>query len=351
MQRDGTAGILAVGILAWLRGPLLGMSFPLPIRTVSPAGAYPMAWDWCVNGLGTVVAGPVSVVASVSLGFDSTVLLALALHAGEPVLSASTRERLRPFVPTSVRKARSLASGLQGRLKSEWPLLRFQWAPNRKASYALRRSLVKGMRLVHRSVRSAHTHGEMVTLYESALSIPRNVEGCIVEAGCFKGGSTAKLSLVARACGRQLVVLDSFAGIPENSEAHGTTVTGEKADFAKGLYCGELEEVRENVRRFGAIDVCEFVPGWFEETMPGLTEPVAMAFVDVDLASSTRTCLRYLYPLLVPGGTIFSHEGHLPLCIAAMSDDRFWSEVIGFRRPDMPDLGTRKLVRITKPLK
>lgn len=264
-------------------------------------------------------------------------------------MSAGIREKLRPFIPTPVRRAHGLLSGLRGQLTAEWPLLRFQWAPSRDASYTLRRSLAKGIKVVHGNVRSAHTHGEMVALFENALAMPKNVEGCIVEAGCFKGGSTAKLSLVAKACGRRLVVLDSFQGIPENSEAHGTTTTGEEANFTKGLYCGELEEVRENVRRFGEIDVCEFVPGWFDETMPRLTEPVAMAFVDVDLASSTRTCLQYLYPLLVPGGTIFSHEGHLPLCIAAMSDDRFWTDVVGSPRPDMPDLGTRKLVRITKP--
>lgn len=45
-----------------------------------------------------------------------------------------------------------------------------------------------------------------------------------------------------------------------------------------------------------------FIKGWFEDTMPVFNERIIAAYIDVDLASSTKTCLKYLYPLLVPGG-------------------------------------------------
>ena len=75
-----------------------------------------------------------------------------------------------------------------------------------------------------------------------------------------------------------------------------------------------------------------------------------MAFIDVDLQESTKTCLQYLYPRLAPGGSIFSHDGHLRLCVEAMDDDEFWRRVVGCAKPPMPGLRVSKLVRITKPM-
>jgi O-methyltransferase len=76
---------------------------------------------------------------------------------------------------------------------------------------------------------------------------------------------------------------------------------------------------------------------------------VAAAYVDVDLASSTRTCLRHLYPLLVPGGALFSHDGHLPLVQEVLTDDAFWRDEVGWPRRPIEGLGERKLVVIRKP--
>ncbi len=40
--------------------------------------------------------------------------------------------------------------------------------------------------------------------------------------------------------------------------------------------------------------------------LPTFKEKVAAVYIDVDLASSTRTCLNHLYPLLERGGVCFS---------------------------------------------
>ena len=63
--------------------------------------------------------------------------------------------------------------------------------------------------------------------------------------------------------------------------------------------------------------------GFFDETMPHFSQPVIAAYLDVDLASSTGTCLRYLWPLLVPGGVLFSQDGHLPLVLEGFDERRF----------------------------
>ena len=73
-----------------------------------------------------------------------------------------------------------------------------------------------------------------------------------------------------------------------------------------------------------------------------------MAYLDVDLASSTKTCLKYLYPLVIPGGIIYSQDGDFPLVIEVFNDDRFWENEVGCKKPDIEGLGKKKLLKIIK---
>jgi O-methyltransferase len=252
---------------------------------------------------------------------------------------------VHPYVPTPLLRARRFAM----RVVDEKALIRLKYTPRKHPSLAERGSLIDKIRRANDGIQCAHTHSEMATMIEAILSTPSHVEGCIVEAGCFKGGSTAKLSLAAQMTGRKLFVFDSFAGLPTHQENHDRTIFGQQTAFREGLYAGQLDEVRDNVRRFGHLESCEFIPGWFDETMPQFRQKIAMAFIDVDLAASTRTCLQYLYPLLIPGSSIFSHDGHLPLCIDVFKDEVFWGTAVGYEKPRMPDLGKVKLLRIAKP--
>jgi len=195
---------------------------------------------------------------------------------------------------------------------------------------------------------SPHTPYEMFTFIKAILSLPPERRGVVVEAGCFKGGSTAKFSLAADIAGRELVIFDSFEGIPKNDELHGKDIFGSSAQFNKGDYCGALEEVKANVMRFGKIKSCRFVKGWFEDTMPDFKEPIAAIYLDVDLASSTRTCLKYLFPLLENGGILYSQDGHLPLVIDVFNDEEFWRKEVGCKKPIIQGLGEEKLIKIVK---
>lgn len=211
-------------------------------------------------------------------------------------------------------------------------------------------SLVYYLYSISYSVDCPHTESEMLSLITTILTMPKELEGCVVEAGCYKGGSTAKFSLAVKVTGRQLVVFDSFEGLPDNDEVHERTILGEIPNFKKGRYCGHLDEVKQNVAGAGALEVCRFVPGWFEDSMPHFSEPIAAIYLDVDLVSSTKTCLKYLYPLLSPGGYVFSQDGHLPLVTKALQDDEFWQSEVGFEKPLFLGLGTKKLVMARKPL-
>ena len=188
----------------------------------------------------------------------------------------------------------------------------------------------------------------MIRVVTAILSRKPSERSVLVEAGSYKGGSTAKLSLAARLAGKRLYVFDSFEGIPENQERHGKNIFGGAAYFNKGDYAGSLDEVRAAVSKFGDIGVCEFIKGWFEDTMPSFKEPIGVAYVDVDLQSSTKTCLKRLYTLVLPGGSIFSQDGHLPLIIELLNDERFWNNEVKIKKPDIKGLGKIKLVEIIK---
>lgn len=201
---------------------------------------------------------------------------------------------------------------------------------------------------VSHHVEIAHMEEEMIAVMSSILRMPGHLPGVVVEAGCFKGASTAKFSLAAKYSGRQLIVFDSFCGIPPNDEDHGKNIFGDSVNFPAGDYSGNLEEVKHNIDRYGQLDICTFHKGWFEDTMPSFSEPITTAYIDVDLASSTRTCLRYLYPRLVEGGELYSQDGHLPLVIDVFRDKTFWREEVGCEPPFVDGLGEKKLIKIKK---
>jgi O-methyltransferase len=216
------------------------------------------------------------------------------------------------------------------------------------ASLLRRLGLIRRAYRISYSVDCPHMEGEMARVMSAILSVPRDVEAVIVEAGSYKGGSASKLSRAARYAGRRFDVFDSFEGIPEHHEEHSKNIYGGDAYFPPGSYKGSLDEVRSNVARYGAVERCRFVKGWFDDTMPGFKEPVGVAYIDVDLESSTRTCIRYLFPLLVTGGVLFSQDGHLPWVINLLRDEKFWRDEVGAEPPRMEGLGQRKLVAIYK---
>jgi O-methyltransferase len=219
-----------------------------------------------------------------------------------------------------------------------------------RLSLPQRLSLVGKLYRTTAKVQSPHTQAEILAYVDDILTLPDGSPDVVVEAGCFVGSSTAKFSLAAARAGKTLVVFDSFAGIPENDEKHDTDHFGstDLPGFRAGDWHGELDEVKGNVTRYGEVGVCEFVPGWFDDTMPKFDRPIAAAYIDVDLASSTRTCIQHLFPLLRPGGSLFSQDGHLPLVTAVFEDADFWRGEVGCDPPTVERMGSGKLLRVRK---
>ncbi len=193
-----------------------------------------------------------------------------------------------------------------------------------------RKRLLSAFDRIQRNVACAHSPHQFVIMARFILDL--EPEGPIVECGCFRGGSTAKLSLLAERTGRRLYVCDSFSGLPEAKDpADGLLMNldeGPSYCLRPGAYAATLDEVRHNVRRFGCIEVCEFVPGLFHETLPDLGVSPACVFTDVDYVSSARDCLRYLWPRLVPGGCWFTHEAMFHNYVSGIMDPKWWHDTL-----------------------
>jgi O-methyltransferase len=224
----------------------------------------------------------------------------------------------------------------------------FVCGPCRTPSSLRRADLVRRFISTTNHVRSYHTQTELLTVADRILRLTGRPDLAVAEAGCGKGASTAKLSLATKLAGGRLLVFDSFRGIPPNDERH-WHLDGRPVNFRAGAFAGTLPSVQRTVARFGAIEVCEFHKGWFADTLPAVTRPLDVVLLDVDLVASTRTCVRYLYPRLRPGGVLFSQDGHLEATVALLADVRFWWDEVRVRPPDIPGLGTRKLLEIRAP--
>lgn len=166
------------------------------------------------------------------------------------------------------------------------------------------------------------------------LETPPDVKGDVVECGTWKGGSAANLSLVCRAVGRRLKIYDSFEGLPESDPKD-----REAKYYKRGAYRGPLDEVHRNISRYGAIECCEFVAGWFKDTLPSLKSPVLLAFLDVDLEASLDTCVRHIWPNLVETGYIFIDEFLSVDYCALFFSERYWRDHFGRTPPGLIGAG------------
>src|SRR5262249_51234224 len=149
---------------------------------------------------------------------------------------------------------------IENKVGDSWFLGRAQNQSDR----ALRRSLLGAFDHIARTVRCEHFRREMLVMVDYVLL--QAPDGPLVECGCYFGGSTAKLSLVARATGRRLYVCDSFEGLPTVSEMEASyrSISGHDNGFGQGQYKAQIDLVRSNVERAGGdLSVCDFVKGFF----------------------------------------------------------------------------------------
>jgi hypothetical protein len=155
----------------------------------------------------------------------------------------------------------------------------------------------------------------------------RHVPGGIAEMGVRAADRLILATLWARRQGieKPFFGFDSFSGYPEASpkdperwRQEGAITAGLLAkrerltpppagwiddDVFHATVYPKAEWVRRRVAQYDASDVT-LVEGWFDDTLPAFKEPLSLVVNDSDLFESTTTVLRFLWPLVQPGGIV-----------------------------------------------
>lgn len=175
--------------------------------------------------------------------------------------------------------------------------------------------------------------------YESQLSpeqlkilqsiVGENRPGNIIECGVYRAGTTVLLArlLKQRRLTKKIYALDSFSGFAEEIEEEvnrGQVVEEGRVAFT----ANSVDYVRRKLSVLGVADVVEVVPGYFEDTLPGIKDRFCVALIDCDLEKSVEFCLEHLWERIVEGGWMvvddYSNPGYPG---AAVASDRFFRRV------------------------
>lgn len=152
------------------------------------------------------------------------------------------------------------------------------------------------------------------------------VEGDLIEAGTWRGGASILMRATLDSLGadeRTLWVADSFQGFPPvERDGEGYDL---RADLAGvDFLAAPLEEVKQSFARFGLEHGVNFVPGFFEDTLPGLSDGSwSVVRLDGDTYEATRFSLQMLYPGLAAGGYLIVDDYlQIDPCREAVDDFR-----------------------------
>jgi O-methyltransferase len=166
-------------------------------------------------------------------------------------------------------------------------------------------------------------------LQECVDAIARDgVDGDLIEAGAWRGGATilmrAALDSSRDGRDRTVWVADSFQGFPESEDDAPERVRFTKFLRAFDFLAVSLEEVQGNFGRFGLERGVRFVPGFFKDTLPKLTDRRwAIVRLDGDTYDATRVALECLYPGLSLGGYLIVDDyGAFEECRRAVDEFR-----------------------------
>ena len=153
----------------------------------------------------------------------------------------------------------------------------------------------------------------------------RHVQGCVIEAGVWRGGMSAGM---AEVLGKQrsYFLFDSFEGLPPATELDGEEAKAYQRDTESPTYfdncSAEMAYAETAMQRSGATNV-KLVKGWFQDTMPDFVppEPIAVLRLDGDWYDSTMVILNTMTQYLAPDALIIIDDYYAwQGCRAAVHD-------------------------------
>jgi len=142
-----------------------------------------------------------------------------------------------------------------------------------------------------------------VILRELRNVLERQVEGDVVELGCYKGATSVELQklITKLAPTKRQYLYDSFAGLPPKSQQDNSPA-GEQ--FRGGELPASKAEVIRKFRQAN-LPLPVVKKSWFSElTSEDIPRRICFAFLDGDFYGSIKDSLKLIWPYLSMGATI-----------------------------------------------
>ena len=146
------------------------------------------------------------------------------------------------------------------------------------------------------------TAGEIDELLAQIAAV-LNVEGEIIECGSSRCGTSIIIAKYLRTqrVNKKILACDSFEGFDrvelEREQKAGFTTAGNKF-FTSTSY----QYVQKKIAVLGFQNMVIPIKGYFQDTLPGLSGPFCLAFIDCDLRDSLVYSAETIWPNLSNGG-------------------------------------------------
>ena len=139
----------------------------------------------------------------------------------------------------------------------------------------------------------------------------RQIPGCVVECGTWKGGMIAGIADVLGP-NRDYFLFDSFEGLPppnvkDGEHAISWSATARMNDNPDSYHnCTASEDEARAAMSKSRATRYHLIKGWFDRTLPKFRPPapICLLRLDADWYESTIVCLKYLFPHLADRGII-----------------------------------------------
>jgi hypothetical protein len=143
-----------------------------------------------------------------------------------------------------------------------------------------------------------------IVLNLEEILVEGNVQGAIAEVGVYKGNTACLLAYYAKKYDRKCFLFDTYQGFDKRD------LEGIDGKFKNGEFSDTSLDSVKRVIGAEAVDNCQFIKGYFPESIPDYLniERFAIVSLDCDLYKPMKAGLTWFYPRMQNGAIFLLHD-------------------------------------------